>query len=153
MSDFTLNSLSKNDWQSYLCNVNDKPSSIFFDLALADYAPFVGQPKLGWLWIRLNSPNEEGLSTDAEFAALCKYEDVLEIFISQHKNWHYAGRITTAGRREFYFYLPENEDFELVIDGFLDANPEYEFQTGEKLDVAWDHYFKVLFRKADNKLQ
>jgi hypothetical protein len=148
MSTSISNDCGKSDWQSYLCRVNDEPASIFFDLNFANYAPAIAPPKLAWLWIKLNDPREDGLSKDEEFAALSKYEDDIENLLSQYKAWHYVGRITTVGRREFYFYIPENANFDLVMAPVLEANPEYVFQTGEKIDVAQDQYFKLLLRKT-----
>lgn len=133
------------DWQSYLCKVNQSLASVFVDLALSHAGRFAEQPKLAWLWIRLNSPGDDGLSRDEEFDSLCGFEDDLEDAIGRHGLCRYVGRITTKGRREFYFYIPADADFKKIIDQVLRKHSEYLFQLGDKIDPSWDHYFTVLY--------
>jgi hypothetical protein len=102
------------------------------------------KPKLAWLWIRLNSPLDNGLSSDDEFESLCDFEDDLETALVPFKTCQYAGRITTKGRREFYFYVSREFDFQKAVDDVLTKHREYRFQLGEKLDVSMDHYFLTL---------
>lgn len=136
------------DWQSYLCRVNNELASVFVDLSLAETAPRPEAPKLAWLSIELRQPCSHGLSTDDEFDALCTFEDELEVAVRQHTLSAYAGRITTRGRREFYFCVSSEIDFAQAVDGVLAAHPEYPHQLGEKPEQAWDHYFRTLFPGA-----
>lgn len=141
------------DWESYICNVNGSLSSVFVDLKLADRAPYPDQPKLAWLWIRLNHPRDDGLSSDDEFDVLCNYEDDLQALITQDGHCRYVGRITTSGRREFYFYIPPDAHFRTVIDGTLRKYPEYFFSVGEKPDALWSQYFEVLYPGKNGREQ
>lgn len=151
MSDMNKNptpSTPTSNWQSYLCKVNDELASVYVDLGLESSEPLLETSKLIWLWIRLNHPREDGLSSDEELDALCNFEDELEDTISKHKPSHYAGRITTQGRREFYFYVASATEFKEVMDDLLEAHPEYSFQYGEKPDDLWSHYFNTLLPGA-----
>jgi hypothetical protein len=136
------------DWQSYLCRVNNELASVFVDLSLAESAPRPEAPKLAWLSIQLRQPCQRGLSTDEEFDALCTFEDELEVAVCQHSLSAYAGRITSQGRRDFYFYVAREIDFARAVDSVRAAHPEYPFQLGEKAEQAWDHYFHTLFPGA-----
>jgi hypothetical protein len=136
------------DWQSYLCKVNDELASIYVDLGFASTAPLPETPKLVWLWIRLNHPREDGLSSDEEFDALCNFEDGLEGTVNNHKPSYYVGRITTQGRREFYFYTTHAMEFQKVADNWMELHSEYSFQHGAKTDELWNHYFKTLLPGA-----
>ena len=136
------------DWQSYLCKVNDELASVYVDLGFAGSAPISETSKLGWLWIRLNHPREDGLSSDEEFDALCDFEDELEGTLRKHKPSYYVGRITTQGRREFYFYVTNAMELKEAVNDLLEIHSEYSFQLGEKEDELWRHYFKTLLPGA-----
>ncbi len=139
----------KSDWQSFLCKVNGSLASVFVDLDLSKNAPLLGKTKLVWLWICLNSPRVDGLSSNEEFDALCNFEDDLTASVNLHQSLQYAGRITTNGRREFYFYAQDDFDFESIVDDVLQRHEEYSFQLGEKVDPSWGHYFNTLFPGKD----
>jgi hypothetical protein len=144
MNKIHLPNMLQSDWRSYLCRVNDKPASVFVDLGLERVQPLAQAPKLAWLWIRLNHPGPDGMSSDAEFKALCQFEDELEASIRQLVGSCYPGRITTEGRREFYFYVPDDAEFGTVVDELMDAHREFAFQFGEKADPTWSHYRNLL---------
>jgi len=56
-----------------------------------------------------------------------------------------VGRITTAGRREFYFYGPQPDRFEQAVAGALKSFSHHEFETGTKEDPDWSQYLNVLY--------
>ena len=136
------------DWESYLCNVNDVIASVFVDLGLRDVAPVATHSVLAWLFIRLHRPKSDGpsrgLSQDEEFDALCKYEDDVQLAVSQHEGCIYAGRITTSGMRQFYFFITPETDFPALIDDVLTMHQDYQYQIGQKDDAAWDQYLNLL---------
>ena len=134
-----------NDWDSFFCNVNESLASVFVNLGFFQVAPFQNQPKLAWLWIRLNNPRDDGLSRDEEFDTLCEYEDDLEDAINHYGLSHYVGRITTCGMRQFYFYIPATADFKEIVDEVLSKHQSYLFQLGEKPDPTWSQYFDLLY--------
>lgn len=148
-----MKSRDQSDWESYLCKMNGELASVFVDLNFSSKAPSASQPKLAWLWIKLNSQRADGLSSDDEFDALCNYEDDLEDALASYETCDYVGRITTTGRREFYFYVSNEFDLEKATDGVLTAHPEYRFQLGEKPDPSWAHYSSVLFPATNGMAQ
>lgn len=148
MNQNTTPFVPKSDWQSYLCKVNDELASVYVDLGLGSVAPVPETSKLAWLWIRLNYPREDGLSSDEEFDALCSFEDELEAVVRKNRPSYNVGRITTKGRREFYFYVRSDMEFNKTVDGLLENHSEYSFQLGEKLDGSWSHYLNTLLPGA-----
>jgi hypothetical protein len=132
------------DWQSYICKINNELASVFVDLALSAVAPLPTKPKLTWLWIRLNKPREDGLSSDDEFESLCDFEDDLEASITKSTSCMYVGRVTTKGRREFYFYVDNQFDLTREVDDVLEQHSTYDFQVGEKQDASWTHFLLTL---------
>lgn len=120
-------------WNSYLCNVNDEIASIFLNLDLKNKAPVKGLPKLSWYWIKLNDPKANGVRSDKEIDSLISHEHALDDYLEPFPQV-YAGRITTQGRREFYFYVSREFDFPGTLKQFVGEDTTYLFQTGEKYD-------------------
>ena len=135
----------KEDWDFYRCNVNDRLSSIYVDLGLRSLTPIQYLPTLRWLWIKLRYPDDRGLSVDDEFDALRAYEDELCAALKAPGEIIFAGRITGAGMRQFYFYSTEQFEFVERIDSVLDNNREYQYQAGSKPDEDWSQYSNVLY--------
>jgi len=136
---------SLDDWQYYQCRMNGELASVFLDMGMKYVAPMPGMSKLTWLWIRMNSPREDGLSSDDEFDALCTFEDSLERALTAVGALKYVGRITTSGRREFYFYVPPHCQFEECVRKFLESNQQFDLQMGEKADPDWHQYLHTLY--------
>ena len=133
------------DWDFYRCNVNDQVSSVYTDMELVNAAPIDYLPILHWLWIRLRFADDRGLSTDEEFDSLCSYEDELCRTLLKSDDVVFVGRITGAGRREFYFYTTEKFDFDHQVDEVLSNRSEYQYQIGSKRDADWKQYLDLLY--------
>jgi hypothetical protein len=99
------NSTHEEDWDFYFSNVDDVIASFYVDLGLAKVAPLNDKPNLVWISVNMNNPREDGLSSSEEFDTLTAIEDRLEEFILSKHNSTYAGRLTTDGRRDLYFYM------------------------------------------------
>src|SRR5436190_1889688 len=130
-------------WASYFYNVNGKLASIFLDIALQ--APDLGRPWLLWIWVYFKQPRPDGLSSSEEFPTLCAIEDKLNALMQQHGRASLAGRITTDGRREFYYYAPRNSGVELALAEVAEAFGTYEFDSGTQHDPNWNQYLNVLY--------
>lgn len=132
-------------WVSYFCNVNGKLASIFLDIHLRDIAPDSARPWLLWLWVYLKQPRPDGLSSSEEFPTLCAIEDNVNNAIIQGCQAVWIGRITTDGRREFYYYASNSSRFDVIVRDITTRLPGYEFDHGSQNDPAWDQYLSVLF--------
>src|SRR5690606_39452416 len=54
------------EWEFYFSNVNDKLGSIFVDLGLRKVAPLTDKTNVVWISIKMNTPREDGLSSQEE---------------------------------------------------------------------------------------
>ena len=131
------------DWNFYKCNVNDKIASVYLDMCLARSAPIDSLPFLHWFFVKLLTPSDEGLSTDEEFDSLVELEE--RLLASCDNSFQFAGRITTDGMRQFYFYSSDTTSdinrYQPVIDQF-DQHP---YQFGSKPDKDWSQYKNTLY--------
>jgi uncharacterized protein (TIGR01619 family) len=133
------------NWKSYLCNVNDRLASIALNLGLNEEAPIEIKPWLLWVWVYLQVPRPDGLSDRSEFNTICAIEDELVQQLAAECHAIEAGRITTQGRREFYFYGANEEKFEKAVRSAMDNFPKYKFDQGTRYEPDWNQYRSVLY--------
>ncbi len=133
------------NWRQYFCNVNDKLSSILVDLELKDRLPDHLRTELIWIWVYMNAPRPDGLSSNEEFQILNAVEDALAKRLEEDCDACLAGRITGDGRREFYYYgrLPEN--LRLLVESELTSFPGYRSDFDTQPDPDWRQYLDVLY--------
>jgi uncharacterized protein (TIGR01619 family) len=132
-------------WKSYFCNVNDKLASIALDLCLTDEAPIASKPWLLWVWVYLQRPRPDGLSDQSEFDTISAVEDALLKCLVSTCQAVEAGRITTDGRREFYFYGASANGFEKAIRAVMGNFSAYKFDLGKQHEPDWNQYRNVLY--------
>jgi Family of unknown function (DUF695) len=137
-------------WASYFCNVNDKLASVFLDIHLRNCAPDPDRPWLLWVWVDFKQPRHDGLSSREEFATLCAIEDKLKLALMHDGQTLLGGRITTDGRREFYYHAPNAGTFEAALKSAMSSFPDYEFDFGTQHDPQWNQYLNVLFPSEDD---
>ncbi len=138
------------NWEMYFTNVDEAPAAMLVDMGAAASAPDPERPVLLWMWLHLKSPNEEGFATDEEEPQLVEIEDAFIDAVELTGDAILVGRITTSGRREFYFYAKSAEGFEDSIAESMQAFEEYEYETGEQEDEEWNHYLNVLYPEPEN---
>jgi regulator of RNase E activity RraB len=137
-------------WRPYLCNVNGNLASIFVDLGLRDEVPIRSKPWLLWIWVYFQQPRPDGLSSSEEAPTLFKIEDALNAEISQRCRGIPCGRITTDGRREFYFYAETNIGLGEAVAAALANFEGYRFDKGEQEDPRWNQYLNVLYPSEED---
>lgn len=133
------------DWNFYICNVNGKLASISLDLNLRKVAPNKGKPNLLWIWVYLKWPREDGLSDSSEFESLKVVEEKLTETLTKNFDGLLCGRITTDGRREFYYYAQSSEGLEPAVEATMRQFRDYEFDCGYQADPKWKQYLEVLY--------
>jgi len=140
------------NWEMYFTNVDDEPAAMLVDLGIADEVPDPDRPMLLWMWLHLKSPTEEGFASDEEEPRLVEIEDSFIDAIELTTAAVLVGRITTCGRREFYFYAKSSEGFEDSVAEAMEAFADdgYEYETGEQEDEEWAHYTEVLYPEPEN---
>jgi uncharacterized protein (TIGR01619 family) len=140
---------TEDHWEIYVTFVDDKPAVILVDVGIAEVAPIVSKPSLVWLWIHLNSADEEGFPDEEEDIKLNEIEDSVTDALEQ-TTAKYVGRITTDGRREFYFYADDPDEFRTVVSNAMGLTPEYKFEVDDADDEAWEHYSNVLYPSPED---
>lgn len=133
------------DWDFYALRVDDRPAAIFVDLALASVAPIATAPVMAYVSLALRAPRADGLSSQDEFDALVAVEQSLEAALAGIDGTIYAGRCTTAGYRDFYFYAADPEAFSAAAAQAMRDHPAYACQIGQRDDAAWSVYRDFLF--------
>src|SRR5689334_12565408 len=135
-------------WDFYFARVNDALSSIFVDLAARADAPDRSRPHLVWIWIDLQAPRADGLSSSEEAPRLGEIEDARTPTIERALTARSVGRITGSGRREFYFYATTSDGLESTVAGTMSAFPEYPVDIGTQPDPEWSQYLDLLYPGA-----
>jgi len=138
-------------WNFYLCTVNDVLASIALDLGLRGQIPDLSKPELLWVWVYFKSPRPDGLSSDVEFDTLIAIEKQITKGLEQDFRAILSGRITTAGRREFYYYGAHSVGFKSVVADALGRFPDYEFDCGVQMDPEWNQYLNVLYPSDEQR--
>ena len=140
-------------WESYFTRVNNQLASIFVDLARQANAPDPGRPVLLHLWVNFLNPRQDGLSDSEEAPALFELEDAIDDAVRGRCGAVYVGRITGSGRREFYFYGPNEDEYESAVNAVMSRYPSYEYEWGTHRDPEWKQYLELLYPTSVDFLQ
>lgn len=140
------------EWDFYFGRVNGAVSSIFVDLGIRPDVPMEKRPWLLWVFVPLQSPTPEGLSSNSEGARLHEIGEALDAHVSAACAAQMVGRITGAGRREFYFYGEEPGPLDEAVTRAMKAFGEYAQECGSTLEPEWDQYVNLLY-PSDTNLQ
>jgi hypothetical protein len=131
------------EWDFYFAHVNDELASLFVDLGIKDSVPDPLRTYLVWCWVYLNQARSDGLSSASEAPMLGTIED--DIVGSVKEQALFVGRITTVGRREFYFYTEDPPRCEHAIEHAMRGHAAYRFDLGSKRDDSWSQYLDLLY--------
>jgi uncharacterized protein (TIGR01619 family) len=138
------------NWKPYLCNVNGKLASIFVNLGIRGDVPIAAKPWLLWTWVYFQTPRSDGLSDSKEAPTLYKIEDALEVCVGRACQATPCGRITTEGRREFYFYGETKSGFSQAVEAALQGFEGYRYDAGCQEDSEWGQYLNVLYPSPED---
>lgn len=135
-------------WNFYALRVDDQPASIYLDLSLADEVRTDDYPVMAWLRVEMRDPRDDGLSSQQEFDALIALEDRVVPLLATEGRGVYAGRNTSSGCRDFYFYLTAGDAWDEQVEQAMRAASEYRYQSGHRPDPTWSTYREFLFPDA-----
>jgi uncharacterized protein (TIGR01619 family) len=147
---YHVSSEMTDNWKPYLCNVNSKLASILVNLELRQSVPIESKPWLLWVWVYFQSSRADGLSDSEEAPTLYKIEDALTPALAGDCRAILSGRITTDGRREFYFYGETRDGFRNAVEHVMKDFAGYKFDIGEQEDSSWNQYLNVLYPSPEN---
>ena len=143
------NAPDEDHWEIYVTYVDEKPAVILVDIGIAQNVPLAGMSKLVWIWVHIPEPDEEGFPSDDEDFKLNEIEDLITESAG-NSTTRYVGRITSDGRREFYFYSDDPERFRTVASTAMGSFPDHEFEIDEADDFEWEHYSNVLYPSPED---
>lgn len=132
-------------WDFYFSNINGQKASSFVNLGIHKEAPLAGYEYLACVSVKMNSPQEDGLSSQEEFSLLSKMEETLINALTFNTESQYVGRVTFAGKRDFYFYLTDTEKLQNIVNEAMQKHSDYPFDIHCKGEKAWDTYFALLY--------
>ena len=133
------------EWDFYMCNVDNKPASIYLNLQAASDAAVAQNPFLAYVRIFMRSPREDGLSSQQEFDQLIVIEDAVIERLAATKLATYVGRITADGCRDLYFYAPKEQGIDPNVRAAMKAFTDYDFEVGTRAEADWDTYLNFLY--------
>jgi uncharacterized protein (TIGR01619 family) len=134
-----------NNWDLYFTNVNNQVAAILFDVGIREMAPSEDNPWLLWVWVYFNQSRDDGLPSSQEADLLSQIEDSLLDTVGCAVNGFLAGRITTDGRREFYFYAPTFVGFGDAVARGMARFADYKWDADSKHDPEWTQYLERLY--------
>lgn len=139
------------DWDHYLFAIGEDLASIYLDLEAAKTGPMPSHQHSSMISVSMLRAQDNGMSSDEEFEDLIALEDDLDAQVREG-GAHYVGRVTTRGRRIFYFYTAEPEAIEAAASSVMERHPAYQYQVGSRPDPDWSTYFDFLYpRPADHE--
>jgi hypothetical protein len=140
------------DWDFYFARIDDAVASIYLNLGLRADAPNEKQPWLLWVFVEMQTPREDGMSSKEESPILHQIEESLVAAINPLCGAQLVGRITGQGRREFYFYGSEPGELDAAVTQAMRAFESYEYECSSAFQPDWDQYLKLLY-PSDSNLQ
>lgn len=138
------------EWDFYLCRINDQPASIYLNMGLRSVAPMASKPHIVRARVPMLIPREDGLSSQQEFEDLGRLEDSI-IGGLKGQQVIFAGRTTQAGVRDFYFYTDDPDKVICAIQAMAASFPAYALEIGSFEDPQWEEYLGFLYPSARDR--
>lgn len=130
-------------WDFYFCTLDDAPASIALDLGYVQRGADAARPTLLCVRVRLRRPRPDGLSDGDEAADLNGLEDRVTASLAARCDAVAVGRLTSAGRREFFFYGRSDAELAAALDEAAAGGPYAPLFRAE-VDPDWRFFFDVL---------
>ena len=134
----------KQNWNFYMCTVDEKAASIRLNFALTEIAPVEDYTHRLTIFIKMNNPTEDGLSSNEEYPILCDIEDEVVDRLETLEDI-FAGTVKTQGRLELYLFTKNPEKSEELCKEALTKFPDYLWKTYIDEDKEWDFYYNFLY--------
>lgn len=134
----------KQNWDFYMCNIEDKPSSIRLNLALYDIAPIKDYNYRMTILVKMKKPDENGLSSNEEYPILCDIEDAVTEK-AEKLDGIFTATIKSNGILEIYIFTKNPNEMENACKETLATFQDYEWKCFFDEDPEWDIYFNFLY--------
>ena len=139
------------DWDSYFSSVNHQTASVRVDLGLRASVP--DRERVWLLEVRVHflQPDEKGLPGKKDLEKLSSIEEALQAALEKKCRAAFAGCITSAGRRDFYFYAASTGGFEEAAKQALARFHGYKFECSKQEDPGWAKYLTTLHPSEEQR--
>ncbi|MBN2191324.1 MAG: DUF695 domain-containing protein [Polyangiaceae bacterium] len=137
------------EWEFYLCRVDDAPASILLNTWYGDNSPIDGAATLYWCTIAMLHPTENGMGDSSESEALKVVEDRVGEWAMQ-RGLFFVGRMRSGGIWQLTYYGAPGIEAELkakvkeVLGG-----PKRKMTVGAKPDPGWSYFHDFLWPDAE----
>jgi hypothetical protein len=137
------------DWEIFMCQMGDHPASIAVDVGISES---IRELPTTCASVRLTykTPNEHGLPTREEYAAVSALEDALLAFLDESPGDAFVGRVTTQGKRTFISYSRRGESEWDTMVRRLAADHGYALECVLEEDPEYKNYWNDLYPTADD---
>jgi hypothetical protein len=124
-------------WDFYFAKIDGDIASIFVNLSLEDEAPVARHTNLLVVRLTMRDPRDDGLSSNEEYAALSVIDETLYGEVCEKANAIYAGRVTYAGLRDFYYYAVDADAAGKAVVKAMHEIPDYKYEILSQADAEW----------------
>ena len=133
------------DWDFYICESDDVSGSITLDLGLKEIAPVAEKSNLIRFLITMQKPREDGMPNNDENERLLAIEENVVNNLSSSHDAIFAGRFTSEGKRQLFFYVGDTQDCRQTVEATMSKYSTYEFEFHQEEDKKWECYLKFLY--------
>lgn len=141
------------NWDFYVCDVEQERASIFVDLDLVEEAPMAHLPYLWTVRVTMLNPRPDGLSSSEEAAVLNELEDAWSAELAKLvPPGVAAGRATYGGHRDQLAYVASADGAEENVVAVREAFPGYDIQSVIWEDPDWQTYLGFLYPDEEQRL-
>lgn len=134
----------KSEWNTYMCNVDDKRASIMLNLALINHAPLEGYENLVEVIIAYDEMNEDGFPPRETLAKLYDVEDKI-VPVASKVGAIYVGGLLSNGEKSFYFYCNDTDTLCAALNDELTLSSEFKNKILYLEDKEWNTYINFLY--------
>lgn len=115
------------------------------DLSLFDEAPQNKRPWLAWVFIKMQSRDENGWCLEHEGDLLYRLQSDVIAELKEKLDAVNSGIRMQDGWLELFFYLPGSKKFDNVIRGLFTNYKGYAYETGASRDEHWQHFINEIY--------
>ncbi|MEW4565166.1 DUF695 domain-containing protein [Bremerella sp. JC770] len=133
------------NWNAYLTQIKDSIASVLIDMGAVTYAPDAQRTWLIRVAIVLHHPDEHGMTSNEEFAAIQPLEEAIVDAIQQRLDAVNVGCMTYKGQRVIAFYSPTSDGIDVALAPVIRVHDTYELKNHAQVDADWGFYFNVLY--------
>jgi len=137
------------EWDFYVCRVDDAPASIMLNMWFGRNAPIETAGTLYWCAIEMLRPDANGMGDEAERKALQVVEDRFGEW-AQQRGLYFVGRMRNSGTWQLTYYGPPGRQAELEAKAAEELRgKKRKLMAGSREDPAWSYYFEFLWPDAE----